>query len=172
MSCYIFNWPSEVKGDLHWLFCSATVVGAEMLAERELSGPADHWMALANEGKRLRPFNLRDYAALYLYWNRYKVCNSRILTIIIFQQKRWWKCDFQTFISCLITYTMLTWNCFCNFFVRIKYKFWTLKKKIILLYRYYLICRLRNSICYKLNLFPYEILRRKNSLQDKLIVEH
>lgn len=105
---YIFNWPSGVKGDLHWLFCSATVVGAEMLAERELSGPADHWMALANEGKRLRPFNLRDYAALYLYWNRYKVCNSRILTIIIFQQKRWWKYDFQTFTSCLITYTMFT----------------------------------------------------------------
>jgi hypothetical protein len=33
---------SEVKGELYWLFYSATVVEAEVLAERQLSGPANH----------------------------------------------------------------------------------------------------------------------------------
>ena len=74
-----YDWPFKVKGKLHWLFCSATVVVAEMLAERELSGPVYHWNGFGQWGKRLRPFKVRHYAALYLIWNRCKVCKTKEL---------------------------------------------------------------------------------------------
>ena len=48
-----YDWPFKVKGKLHWLFCSATVVVAEMLAERELSGPVYHWNGFGQWGKGL-----------------------------------------------------------------------------------------------------------------------
>lgn len=143
----IFNWPSKVKGKLHWLFCSATVVGAEMLAERELSGPADHWMALANEGKRLRPFNLRDYAALYLYWNRYKVCKLKDFNNYYISAKKmmeiWFSNIFLMFNNIYYAYIEL---------IFLKIILWEVEQHVlrnILLCRYYLLCRLRNSMCYK-----------------------
>lgn len=79
-----YDWPFKVKGKLHWLFCSATVVVAEMLAERELSGPVYHWNGFGQWGKRLRPFKVRHYAALYLKWNRCKVCKTKELQIPLY----------------------------------------------------------------------------------------
>lgn len=99
-----------------------------MLAERELSGPADHWMALANEGKGFGHSICVIMLLCIFIEIGTRFVNSRILIIIIFQQKK----DDGFFKHFPHAYNYMYLRKFGSLII-----LWEVKEAYIILYSYY-----------------------------------